>query len=139
MSGFLDIYMDFFCWSVNYWSVFCTYFRDKYLRNLKFQRMVFPNFLLNLMKSFDQKQKNLVIFKKNFTDRKNCDVCFGKHVETNFDHPQFSSILVPKNLNETKHLPLASMGKHENIRANTMTQISYRLLLLCKMFYYTVF
>ena len=54
--------------------------------------------------------------------------CFGKHVETKFDHPQFSSILAPKNLNETKSLPLASMGKHEDIRANTMTQISYRLL-----------
>ena len=29
-------YMDFFEWSVNYWSVFCTYFGDKYLRNQKF-------------------------------------------------------------------------------------------------------
>ena len=47
--------------------------------------------------------------------------CFGKHGETKFDHPQFSSILAPKNLNETKSLPLASMGKHEDIRANTMT------------------
>ena len=29
-------YIDFSSWSVNYWSVFCTYFEEKYLRNQKF-------------------------------------------------------------------------------------------------------
>ena len=35
-SEWIFRYMDFFVWSVNYWSVFCTYFEDKYLRNQKF-------------------------------------------------------------------------------------------------------
>ena len=46
-------YMGFFGWSLNYWSVFCTYFEDKDLGNQKFSGNGFYNFLLHLMRSFD--------------------------------------------------------------------------------------
>ena len=34
-------YKDFFIWSVDYWSLFCTFFKDYYLRNQKFSVYVF--------------------------------------------------------------------------------------------------
>ena len=88
--------------------------------------MVFYNFLLHLMRSFDYKQKKSSYFEKKFSlIVKMMTSRFGKWVGSKFCHPQFSSILVPKNLIETKKLLLASIGKQDfffNIRTCTKSE-----------------
>ena len=60
MSDFLDI------WTSLTGHYFIRFFGDKYLQNQKYSEDAFSNFLLHLMRSFDWKQKNFVILKKNF-------------------------------------------------------------------------
>ena len=117
--------MDLFGWSVNYWSVFCTFFGDRYLHNQNFQAIVFYNFWLHLMRSFDHRQKKYSYFEKFFSlTVKMMTSRFGEWAWSKFYHPQFSSILASENLIETKKLLLASIGKWEEIRAYIILIIS---------------
>ena len=117
--------MDLLGWSVNYWSVFCTFFGDRYLHNQNFQAIVFYNFWLHLMRSFDHRQKKYSYFEKIFSlTVKMMTSRFGEWAWSKSCLPQFSSILASKNLIKTKKLLLASIGKREEIRAYIILIIS---------------
>ena len=56
--------MTFFGWSVNYWSVFCTFFGNKYIQNLKFSDVGFFLFFFAPLNEMVPLAKKSSYFKK---------------------------------------------------------------------------
>ena len=69
--------MNFFDWSVNYWSVFCTFSGTNISGTKKFSDHSFLYFFAPLNEMFQLEAKKSRYFeKKIFTDRKNDDITF---------------------------------------------------------------